>query len=212
MNHTLIAAGTIIHGNVVAHTLTIAGQVEGSVEADEVTVASEGAVIGPVRARVVRVFGRIEGKIEAQRVEVASEGAALGGIAAPSVLLSDGCQLAGRLDSGVPRPATLPESHPAPEPLQPATESVAPAPEPIRPAPAPLQTETRIKPFLPPEVLETEAHPAPPAEPTPAPEPAAAASAAATPTKAARKAPRRAPRGIDLSNLSLRPQESDPKP
>jgi len=195
MNHTLIAAGTIIHGNVVAHAVTINGRVEGSVDADEVTVASDGDVIGPVSARVVRVFGRVEGRIEAQRVEVASEGAALGGIAAPSVLLSDGCQLAGRLDSGVPRPAQTPVAVSQPEPVRFEPEPVSLAPEPPRPA-------IEIKPFLPPERLVTAAEAAPPAIP-------AAEASVPAPAKSPRKAPRRAPRGIDLSNLSLRPQGSD---
>jgi len=109
MNATSTIGRTIsIKGEVLSHEpLTIAGHVDGSVEAagHVLTIAEGGRATATLLADTIVVGGAVEGSLFAHDKIVVSETAVIeGDLTAPSIRVGDGAQVQGRIDTGTRRP------------------------------------------------------------------------------------------------------------
>jgi cytoskeletal protein CcmA (bactofilin family) len=87
--------------------LTIAGRVDGSVEAAGyvLTIAEGGRATATLLADTIVVGGAVEGSLCASEKIVVSETAVIeGDLTAPGIRLADGAQVQGRIDTGNRRP------------------------------------------------------------------------------------------------------------
>ena len=98
-----ITDDTTIKGNITtASSLTIAGVVEGDINAGgEVVVLDDAVVKGDVSGPDVRIAGRVEGRISASgRLLITSVGQVVGDIAVRALLIEDGGTLQGQCKMG----------------------------------------------------------------------------------------------------------------
>jgi cytoskeletal protein CcmA (bactofilin family) len=112
MNSTSHIGRTIsIKGEVKSEEpLTIAGHVDGSVEAGGhvLTIAEGGKATATLLADTIVVSGAVEGSLCANDKIVVNETATIeGDLAAPSVRVADGALVRGRIDSGNGKAKTL---------------------------------------------------------------------------------------------------------
>jgi len=93
-----------IEGRIVsADDLTINGEVEGTIEVGDKTLAigAGAAVTADLAARSVAISGAVKGSVVAkERVEVSSTGSVVGDISAPRLVLADGAVVTGKIDAG----------------------------------------------------------------------------------------------------------------
>jgi cytoskeletal protein CcmA (bactofilin family) len=97
-----------IEGKIVsADNLTINGQVQGTIEVGDRSLAiGAGAdVTADLAARAISVSGAVKGNIIAtERVDVRSTGSVVGNITAPRLVVAEGAAVTGKIDAG-PRKA-----------------------------------------------------------------------------------------------------------
>lgn len=93
-----------IEGKVVsADNLTINGQVEGTIEVGDhsLAIGVGAAVRADLAARTVTISGAVNGSVVAtEKVDVGSTGSVVGDITAPRLMLADGAVITGRIDAG----------------------------------------------------------------------------------------------------------------
>lgn len=93
-----------IEGKIVSvDNLTIDGQVEGTIEVGDNTLAigAGAAVKADLAARAITVSGAVTGSVVAkEKVDVRSTGSIVGDITAPRLVLADGAMITGRIDAG----------------------------------------------------------------------------------------------------------------
>lgn len=104
-----IGASIRIKGEVTSREpLTIAGHVEGTIDADghAVTVEEGGKVTATITADTIVVAGQVNGSLMAAGHIVVRESAAIEGeLSAPSVSVADGALLHGRVETAQRKPA-----------------------------------------------------------------------------------------------------------
>jgi cytoskeletal protein CcmA (bactofilin family) len=105
---SLIGRTISIKGEVMSQEpLTIAGHVDGSVEAAGyiLTIAEGGRATATLLADTIVVGGAVEGSLCANDKIVVSETAVIeGDLTAPGIRVADGAQVQGRIDTGNRRP------------------------------------------------------------------------------------------------------------
>ena len=108
---SLIGATISIKGEVLCQEpLTIAGHVEGSVEAAGfvLTIAEGGRATATLLADTIVVGGAVEGSLCAHDKIVVSETAVIeGDLTAPGIRLAEGAQVQGRIDTGNRKPSEV---------------------------------------------------------------------------------------------------------
>jgi cytoskeletal protein CcmA (bactofilin family) len=109
---SLIGRTISIKGEVMSQEpLTIAGHVDGSVEAAGyvLTIAEGGRATATLLADTIVVGGAVEGSLCANDKIVVSETAVIeGDLTAPGIRVADGAQVQGRIDTGNRRPSERP--------------------------------------------------------------------------------------------------------
>lgn len=102
-----IGGSLVIRGDLTSsEDMTIAGRVEGDVSAqNNALILAEGArILGDVTARTVTVQGHVTGSIVANSVvEIGETGSVDGDVRAPSMRVTEGARLHGRLRIGSTR-------------------------------------------------------------------------------------------------------------
>ncbi len=97
-----------IEGKVVsADNLTINGQVEGTIEVGDHTLAigPGAAVKADLAARSITISGAVTGSVMAtEKVDLRATGSVVGDITAPRLVLADGAMITGRIDAGPRKP------------------------------------------------------------------------------------------------------------
>jgi cytoskeletal protein CcmA (bactofilin family) len=97
-----IGASIVIRGEVVAkEDLVVAGRVEGRIdmEAHRLTINKDAALKATIHAREIVVAGGVVGTLLAvERVELLQTGEVQGDITTPSLRMSDGAGLVGRVE------------------------------------------------------------------------------------------------------------------
>ncbi len=119
-----ITEDTTIKGSITtASSLTIAGAVEGDVNAGgEITVLDDALIKGDVSGPNVKILGKVEGRVSATgRLEISSSGQVIGDISVRALHIEEGGTLEGECKMGgggkPPRPApTAPIGTPRPAP------------------------------------------------------------------------------------------------
>ena len=119
-----ITEDTTIKGSITtASSLTIAGAVEGDVNAGgEITVLDDALIKGDVSGPNVKILGKVEGRVSATgRLEISSSGQVIGDISVRALHIEEGGTLEGECKMGgggkPPRPApTAPIGTPRPTP------------------------------------------------------------------------------------------------
>ena len=98
-----------INGDIAGNEdLVIHGQVAGSISLpnNTLTVGKQGGIDADVSAKIVEVEGKVSGTVQAADiVRVKPSGQVKGDIAAPRVVLEDGCQFRGGIDMQEQKPA-----------------------------------------------------------------------------------------------------------
>ncbi len=93
-----------IEGKIVSEdNLTINGQVEGTIEVGDNTLAiGVGATVtADLAARAISISGAVKGSVVAkERVDVRSTGTVVGDITSPRLVLADGAVITGKIDAG----------------------------------------------------------------------------------------------------------------
>lgn len=93
-----------IEGKIVSEdNLTINGQVEGTIEVGDNTLAiGVGATVtADLAARAITISGAVKGSVVAkERVDVRSTGTVVGDITSPRLVLADGAVITGKIDAG----------------------------------------------------------------------------------------------------------------
>ena len=93
-----------IEGRIVsADNLTINGQVEGTIEVgnNSLAIGVGAAVKADLAARTITISGAVDGSVVAsERVDVRATGSVIGDITAPRLLLADGAVITGCIDAG----------------------------------------------------------------------------------------------------------------
>lgn len=93
-----IVGDVLVTGNQGVH---IEGRVEGTITLNDniLSVGPEGRVDATIKARAIFVAGKVEGDLKGgEQVVVQSTGNVRGNIAAPRVILEDGCKFKGFID------------------------------------------------------------------------------------------------------------------
>jgi cytoskeletal protein CcmA (bactofilin family) len=108
---SLIGRSVSIKGAVMSQEpLTIAGHVDGSVEATGcvLTIAEGGRAKATLVADTILVSGAVEGSLSANAKIVVSETAVIEGeLTAPSIQVADGAKIQGRIDTGNRKPSKV---------------------------------------------------------------------------------------------------------
>ncbi len=108
---SVIGRSISIKGEVLSQEpLTIAGHVDGSVEAagHVLTIAEGGRATATLLADTIVVGGAVQGSLCANDKIVVSETAVIeGDLTAPGVRVADGAQVQGRIDTGNRRPSEV---------------------------------------------------------------------------------------------------------
>ncbi len=120
-----ITEDTTIKGSITtASSLTVAGAVEGDVNAGgEIVVLDDALVKGDISGPNVRIQGKVEGRVSATgRLVISSSGAVMGDISVRSLLIEEGGTLQGECNMGAS-----------------AAKSVIPAPNGARPSTPPIR-------------------------------------------------------------------------
>lgn len=125
-HQNFITDDTSIKGNITtASSLTIAGAIEGNVNAGgEVLVLPDAVVHGDVSGPAIRIEGKVEGRITTTgRLVISGAGVVLGDISVLSLLIEEGGTLQGQCSMGrapdaaasrASRPASGPSGSPKP--------------------------------------------------------------------------------------------------
>lgn len=119
-----ITEDTTIKGSITtASSLTIAGAIEGDVNAGgEITVLEDALVKGDVSGPNIKILGKVEGRVSATgRLEISATGQVLGDISVRALHIEEGGTLQGEcnMGNGKPMKPTLgatPAPTPAPRP------------------------------------------------------------------------------------------------
>ncbi|MGH1343564.1 MAG: bactofilin family protein [Nannocystales bacterium] len=117
-----ITEDTTIKGSITtASSLTIAGAIEGDVNAGgEITVLDDALIKGDVSGPNVKILGKVEGRVSATgRLEISSSGQVIGDISVRALHIEEGGTLEGECKMGgsakAPRPtAAAPAGTPRP--------------------------------------------------------------------------------------------------
>ncbi len=111
MHTSQIGPSIHIKGEVIAHEpLTIAGRVDGTVNADghELTVVPGGHVAADLNAERIVIGGEVRGRVKAETsIAVKETGNVEGELAAPTVSLADGAYVHGRVETAEKAPLPL---------------------------------------------------------------------------------------------------------
>ena len=102
-SQTYITDDTTIHGNLTtASALTIAGEVQGDINAGgEVVILEDAVVKGDVSGPDVRISGKVEGRVNASgKLTISRVGQVVGDIAVRALLIEDGGTLQGQCTMG----------------------------------------------------------------------------------------------------------------
>jgi len=132
-NHSaVIGKSVVVKGQILSREdLTIEGEVEGTVEAQEhrLTVGQNGKVNASVKARELVVLGAIQGNVDiTDKIDIRKEAKLVGDIKTARIVIEDGAFFKGNIDIVRPEPAR--QAAPAPKP-QPAVPGSAPAGGPV---------------------------------------------------------------------------------
>ena len=102
-NTTAIGNAVKIVGQIIAkEDLQIDGDVEGTIEArdSKITIGSSGRIQASILARDIVVLGQVQGDIVASgKVELWKDSSLVGGITSPRIVLDDGAQVKGKIDT-----------------------------------------------------------------------------------------------------------------
>ncbi len=146
---TVIQQGITIHGEIKGEgDLDIAGAVLGDVEVTGDVVVEAGALVkASISSSRITVRGAVRGELAATTSISLEDGArVVGDVAAPSIAMTEGALMKGKLSTGDAtesrRPAEAPRARPAPPPARaplarPAPPPAAKAPPPAAPAKKP---------------------------------------------------------------------------
>jgi len=103
---TVLGPSVVVKGKLSAdEDFRLEGTVEGSIvlESNVLTVGGQGRVEGEVEAREVHVEGELQGDaVAGERIVVSVSGKVSGDLAAPRVVLEDGCSFSGQIDTESP--------------------------------------------------------------------------------------------------------------
>lgn len=103
-----ISEDTTIKGSITtASTLTVAGAIEGDINAGgDVNVLADATVKGDISGPAVTISGRVEGRINASgRLLITAKGLVQGDISVRSLLIEEGGTLQGQCNMGTAAPA-----------------------------------------------------------------------------------------------------------
>jgi cytoskeletal protein CcmA (bactofilin family) len=132
----VIGKSVVIKGQILSREdLTIDGEVEGTVEAQEhrLTIGTNGRVQATIKAREVVVLGSIQGNVEAaDKIDIRKDAKLVGDIKTARIVIEDGAFFKGSID--ILRPEV---TKPAAQPVKPAAPvQAAAAAAPASSAPA----------------------------------------------------------------------------
>jgi len=123
-----IGKSVTIKGQILSREdLTIDGEVEGTVEAQEnrLTVGPNGKVVAGIKAREIVVFGTIHGNVETtDKIDIRKDAKLIGDIKTARIVIEDGAYFKGNIDITKP------------EVVRPAAAAAAPKPQPVTTTPA----------------------------------------------------------------------------
>jgi len=130
-NHSaVIGKSVVVKGQILSREdLTIEGEVEGTVEAQEhrLTVGQNGKVNASVKARELVVLGAIQGNVDiTDKIDIRKEAKLVGDIKTARIVIEDGAFFKGNIDIVRPEPSRQPAPQPASKP-QAAAPVSAPA-------------------------------------------------------------------------------------
>jgi len=132
----VIGKSVIIKGQILSREdLTIDGEVEGTVEAQEhrLTIGTNGRVQATIKAREVVVLGSIQGNVEAaDKIDIRKDAKLVGDIKTARIVIEDGAFFKGSIDILRPE-VTKPAAQPV-KPAAPAQATAAAAPASSAPA------------------------------------------------------------------------------
>jgi len=99
-----IGGSIIVKGDVVSsEDLVIDGQVQGTIELGDhsLTIGQGATVVADLAAKTVTISGNVKGNVMSSgRVELKSTGKVEGDISAPKLVMEDGANLSGKVDTG----------------------------------------------------------------------------------------------------------------
>ena len=99
-----IGGSIIVKGDVVStEDLVIDGQVQGTIELGDhsLTIGQAAAVVADLVAKTVTISGKVTGNVMSTgRVELKSTAKVDGDISAPNLVMEDGANLSGKVDTG----------------------------------------------------------------------------------------------------------------
>lgn len=124
-----ISEDTTIKGSITtASTLTVAGAIEGDINAGgDVNVLADATVKGDISGPAVTISGKVEGRINASgRLLITAKGLVQGDIAVRSLLIEEGGTLQGQCSMGTAAPVRPGNGRPLVTPPSPSPTMVAP--------------------------------------------------------------------------------------
>ena len=99
-----IGGSILVKGDVVStEDLVIDGQVTGTIELGDhgLTIGQSASVVADLAAKTVTISGQVKGNvISTGRVELKSTARVEGDISAPNLVMEDGANLSGKVDTG----------------------------------------------------------------------------------------------------------------
>ena len=91
---TVVAGGSTLKGRITSPNLiTVAGFVEGELNASEIVIEREGTVKGSIFAEHLIIIGNFEGEVSSNKITIASSGSVKGKLSYKRVTIDDGALL-----------------------------------------------------------------------------------------------------------------------
>ncbi len=93
-SNTVVCSGSRIEGRITSpSTISIAGYVEGELNASEIVIEREGIAKGSIFAEHLIIIGKFEGEVSANKITIASTGSVKGDLSYSRVAIDDGALL-----------------------------------------------------------------------------------------------------------------------
>ena len=91
---TVVSSGSTLEGRITSPNLiSVAGFVNGELNASEVVIEREGSVKGSIFAEHLIIIGKFEGEVSSNKITVASTGSVKGVLSYKRVIIDDGAVL-----------------------------------------------------------------------------------------------------------------------
>ncbi len=91
---TVVSSGSRLEGRLTSpSTISIAGYVEGELNASEIVIEREGTAKGSIFAEHLIIIGKFEGEVSANKITIASTGSVKGVLSYSRVSIDDGALL-----------------------------------------------------------------------------------------------------------------------